>query len=110
MRFVRGRIILAQEKSLTNAVAEVEVIDCSLMGAPAVTLGSATIHPSKFPFEYEIEYDDSVLSGGIYGQYAIQVTISVNGKLAYLNDTRHSLIDYRTNQILEKIDVKVIAI
>ena len=110
MRFVCGQVRGPIAGNLFNAVAEIKVVDCTMACGPAVTLGATILEPEQMPFEYEIQYDDKVFANGVRGRYCIQASITIDGRLAFVNDTSISLINEYNNEILERVHVDVIPV
>jgi uncharacterized lipoprotein YbaY len=93
--------------------ATVQVIDCSLPGRPAITLGKQVLRNLKeFPLNFQVEYDESPIIKILRGQYALQISIETGETLVNVNvnDTRFSVVDYKTLQILENINAFVIPV
>jgi uncharacterized lipoprotein YbaY len=94
-----------------GCVAQIQVNDVSIACGRAKTLGSAQIdNPDKFPFKFQVEYDDEPIKKLFHGQYAISVRIERMGKLEFINDTRFNINDIEKNIILDHIDVFVISV
>lgn len=111
MRKLTGRVSCTREKSRINhsAIISVNIVDCSIAGAPSVNLaGVKLMGIDKFPFDFEIEYDDSPIVEKMSGHYEIQVRVETDGKLLYVNDTHFSIIDRQHHQIMDHVDMYVI--
>ena len=112
MKVLQGKVNFskANKKEIQNgAVATISVNDCSLMDVAAITLGKIEIKDLKsFPFDYSVEFDESKINYGCSYGFTVSCRIEKNGKLLFLNDTRHSIIE--NNRLLDHVDVDVICI
>lgn len=88
---VTGEVLYRERIALPpNAVLSVQLADVSLADAPAKVLGEQTIDPAgKVPVKFSIPFDPTAIKPNL--SYALQARISVDGKLWFINDTRHSL-------------------
>ena len=69
-----------------GAVAEAQLRDVSLQDVASVLIASQTIEsPERFPIPFAIRYDPAAIDER--RSYGMQVSITVDGELAYLNDT-----------------------
>ena len=113
MRTLKGTITCVGDPSIEEgSIINVEVIDCCLMDVPSQILGSNNIQNVKsFPFDYEVEYDDSKVNTNIYYGYRVQCRIEKDGKLKYINDTGFSILDPVTlGEILDRKDFHLIVL
>lgn len=112
MRKLTGSVKCSQDglEIAENASVKVSLVDCSLMCAPSTTL--ATAHPKAkgFPFEFELDYDETPLLENLGGQYAIQVRIETDGKLNFITDTQFLITDEAHSKLLDHIDLHVIPV
>ena len=92
-----------------GAILIVQVSDVSLMDAPAKVLGRVQISdPLSFPIKYEIVYDAERIIKKRGSSFSVSARIERNGKLEFTNDTRFNIINYKTKEILDKVDFFVI--
>ena len=110
MKTLSGKVNCSTLKTIEEgAVAIVSVLDCSRMDAPAKTLGKIEIKdPKSFPFDFEVQYDETKINLGLSYGFAVSCTIEKNDQLLFINDARHSIIS--DNCILESVDIAVISI
>ena len=89
---VTGTITYRERIALTpDAVVEVKLLDVSRADAPAITIGEQIIeNPGQVPIAFEIEYNPTDIDERF--TYAIGARITESGELAFINDTRHSVI------------------
>jgi putative lipoprotein len=75
-----------------GAIVVVQLLDVSIADAKAEVLGKQEIKDAKkFPIPFRVEYDPAkVKLRGL--RYSIGVRITVDGKLAYINDTNIAVI------------------
>ena len=82
----RERIALSPE-----AVIEVKLLDVSRADAPAITIGEQIIeNPGQVPVSFEIEYTPADIDSRF--TYVVQARITQNEELAFITDTRYSVI------------------
>jgi uncharacterized lipoprotein YbaY len=112
MKVLKGKVNCskATKKEIQNgAVAAISVCDCSRMDVAAITLGKIEIKDLKsFPFEYSVEFDESKVNYGFSYGFTVSCRIQKDGKLLYLNDTSHPIIE--NDRILDRVDIDVICI
>ena len=89
---VTGTITYRERIALSpDAVVEVKLSDVSLMDVAAITIEEQVIsNPGQVPIEFEIEYDPDEIDERF--TYAIQVRITENGNLLFINDTAYDVI------------------
>ena len=81
------------------------------MDAPAIILGEQKlINVQKFPFSFDVEYDESVWKNGIVGDYCIRAEIRNKEKLIYTTDTHFSAIDQKSNKFVTNAEIHVIRV
>ncbi|MBN9082182.1 MAG: hypothetical protein BGP04_08385 [Rhizobiales bacterium 62-17] len=90
-RTLSGTVIYRERMALPpSAVVEVQLIDVSLADAPARVLARTTLWPRRqVPLRYRLRYDDAQIRPNF--SYALQARITLNGRLLFINTTRHSL-------------------
>lgn len=75
-----------------GAVVVVQLLDVSKADAKADVLGKQEIKDAKkFPIPFRVEYDANAVMPA-RARYSIGVRITVDGKLAYINDTNIAVI------------------
>ena len=89
---ITGTVAYRERIALTpDSVVEIKLIDVSRMDAPAITIGEQIIvSPGQVPIAFEIEYNPAEIDDRF--SYAVQARITQSGKLAFINDTRYSVI------------------
>ncbi len=104
---VTGTVTYREKIALTpGAVVEVKLQDVSRADAPAITIGEQTIeNPGQVPIAFEIEYDPADIDDRF--SYAIGVRITESGELAFINDTRYSVITRDNPTHVDMVLVKV---
>ena len=104
---VTGTITYRERIALTpNAVVEVKLVDVSRADALAITIGEQIIeNPGQVPVTFEIEYNPADIDDRL--TYAIQARITENGELAFINDTRYSVITGGSPTHIDMVLVKV---
>ena len=70
----------------------VSVVDVSIADKACTYLGRVELTADSFPIKYQASYDDEPIHKLPRGSYAVQVSIEIDGKLAYVNDTRHPFV------------------
>lgn len=110
MRVLRGTIDCFETKTIPdNSVAEVSVIDCSRACGPSKTLGKVEIkNPKSFPFEYEVEFDESTVMLTYSHGFRVSCSINKDERLEFINDTAFSILD--DGKILDRVDFNVIVV
>lgn len=90
-RSLSGTVTYRERMALPpTAVVEVQLLDVSLADAPAKVLASATLRPRRqVPLRYRLRYDDVHIRPN--HTYALQARITLDGRLLFLNTTRHTL-------------------
>lgn len=75
-----------------NAVVEVKLSDVSRMDVAAIDVATQTIvtKGEQVPIAYELKYDPAKIDPRM--TYAVSARITVDGKLAWINDTRYSVL------------------
>lgn len=74
-----------------GAVFEAVLEDVSLADAPAVELGRATTpDPGNPPFQFEIDYDPSMIRPD--GAYSVRAQVSVGRKLLFVSDAMNPVL------------------
>ena len=89
---VSGTITFDGEPAIPEgAVLEVELRDVSYQDAAAPLIANQTIaSPERFPVDFAIPYDpDDIDPRAVYG---LQVSITLNGRLIYANDTAFDVL------------------
>lgn len=72
-----------------NAILTVQLADVSLADAPASIIAVQKIDPAgQVPIAFELEFEAEVLRPKM--SYAVQARITVDGRLWFINDERHS--------------------
>lgn len=73
-----------------NAVVKVQLTDVSLADAPENVVAEQTIEPAgQVPIKFEIKLDSAVVQPKV--NYALQVSITVDDKLWFVNDERYTI-------------------
>ena len=73
-----------------NAVLSVQLADVSLADAPAAVVAKQTIDPAgQVPIKFSLKFDSAVIRPKV--NYAVQARITVDNKLWFINDERHSV-------------------
>jgi len=73
-----------------NAVLTVRLTDVSLADAPGAVIAEQTIEPAgQVPIKFELRYDPAVVQPKM--NYALQARITVDDKLWFTTDERHSV-------------------
>lgn len=87
---VEGTVMYRERMMLPQgAQVQVELADVSLADAPATVLASITVSDATAsPIPFTLEYDPALLQGG--QSYALQARITHEGRLLFINDTRHA--------------------
>ncbi|MGB3900833.1 MAG: YbaY family lipoprotein [Mesorhizobium sp.] len=104
---LHGEVLYRERIALPpNAVISVQLADVSLADAPAAILGEQKIDPAgQVPVKFEIRFDPSVVQPNM--SYALQARITVDDKLWFITDTRHSvdpLTDEPQTVLVRKVD------
>ena len=103
---VSGTITYVQRVALpSSAVVHVEIEDVTLEGAPMVKIAATDIPVThQVPIAFSLPYDPVKIDPK--NHYALNVTISANGELLFLNKTRIPIITYNnpTAQIEVRLD------
>jgi uncharacterized lipoprotein YbaY len=104
---VTGTITYRERIALTpNAVVEVQLADVSRADAPAIIIGEQIIeNPGQVPIAFEIEYDPADIDDRF--SYAVGARINESGELAFINDTRYSVITRDSPTHVDMVLVKV---
>ena len=113
MRKISGKITVkgSGKPFSPDTKTTVRVIDCSICDGPSITLGQQILtNLTKFPINFEVEYDESRILKIPGGQYALSITIETGERLEYINDTRFSIVEYESEKILDTIDAFVIPV
>lgn len=90
---VTGTVTYRERIALpAGAVIKVQLVDVSRADAPSVVLGEQIIPAGgrQVPFSFEIAYDPAKIDPRF--SYAISARIEDDGKLLFINDTRHAVI------------------
>ena len=89
---VTGTITYRERIALSpDAVVEVKLSDVSLMDAPSITIEEQVIrNPGQVPIAFEIEYDPGEIDERF--TYAIEVSITEDGDLLFIDDTAYDVI------------------
>lgn len=74
-----------------GAEIEVEVVDSSIADLPNIVMGKQVFIASnlRFPFEYSVDYDASRWKDFPQGSYQLQIRITCQNNLIYVNDEQH---------------------
>lgn len=89
-----------------NTVFEATLEDISLMDMPSVTLGRVTIaHAGQVPIPFEITYNTDQIKKG--HRYNVRAKIKVDGKILFITDTVHTVLDGSDQTALHLIMKKV---
>ena len=104
---VTGTITYRERIALSpDAVVEVKLSDVSLMDVAAVTIEEQVIrNPGQVPIEFEIEYDPDEIDERF--TYAIQVRITEDGNLLFINDTAYDVITRNNPDHVDMVLVRV---
>jgi len=75
-----------------SAVIKVQLVDVSRADAPAVVIGEQVIDAAgrQVPIPFEIAYDPARIDPRM--TYAVQARIEEDGRLLFINDTRHPVL------------------
>ena len=87
-----GTVIYREHIALSpNAIVTVALADVSLQDAPAKVLAEQIIsNPGQSPIPFKLSYDpDAIVPAH---SYAVQARIEWEGRLLFINDTRHCVI------------------
>ncbi|MGB3815986.1 MAG: YbaY family lipoprotein [Shinella sp.] len=97
-RTLSGNVIYRERIALPpSASVEVKLVDISLADAPAKVLAEVTLTPQgQVPIPYTLEYR----AGDIQPRhsYAVQARVTVDGRLMFINTTRHEVFTGGTDQ------------
>jgi putative lipoprotein len=88
-----GRVTYRTRAALpAGAVIDVRLLDVSRMDAPAVVLGRAEIvtQGEQVPVPFVVGYDAAAIDERF--RYTVQVTITIEGRVAYRTTTAHSVL------------------
>ena len=104
-----GEITFAGDAAIPpGAVAEAQLRDVSLQDVASVLIASQTVDgPERFPVPFAIRYDPARIDER--RAYGMQVSITVGGELAYLNDTAFDVLTggYPSRDVaVEVVDVR----
>ena len=104
---VTGTITYRERIALSpDAVVEVKLSDVSLMDVSAITIEEQVIrNPGQVPIEFEIEYDPDEIDERF--TYAIQVRITEDGNLLFINDTAYDVITRNNPHHVDMVLVRV---
>lgn len=104
---VTGTVAYRERIALTpNAVIEVKLLDVSRADAPAITIGEQVIeNPGQVPVSFEVEYDPADIDSRF--TYAVQARITENGELAFITDTRYSVITLGSPTHVDMVLIRV---
>jgi uncharacterized lipoprotein YbaY len=110
MKTLRGTIDCEATKAIPEgSTATVSIIDCCLADARSKTISEVQIpNVSSFPFQYEIEYDESQIIMNIAYGFRVAANVTKNDRLEFINDTAHLIIV--DDQLADNVDVKVIQV
>lgn len=89
---VKGTINTQDQAELpAGAIVNVQLQDTSRADAPAIVVGEQVIqNPEQFPISFEIEYDPAQIDERHV--YSMRVRIDAEGKLIFINTTKHLVI------------------
>jgi uncharacterized lipoprotein YbaY len=75
-----------------NAIVQVQLADVSRMDVAATVIASQTIETKgkQVPIPYELKYDPAKIDPRM--TYAVSARITIDGKLAWINDTRYPVL------------------
>lgn len=91
-----------------NSTLEIFIHDTSFADAPAVVLGREIMfNPKNFPVYFEVHFNSSSILASPNGSYQVDVRITQNDRLEFLNDQRVSLVNYRDGKLLNFVAVNV---
>lgn len=83
--FYRERIALPE-----NAVLKVQLADVSLADAWATVIAEQEINPAgQVPIKFQISFDSDIIKPNM--TYALQARITIDDKLLFINQTRHTV-------------------
>ena len=104
---VTGTVTYRERIALSpQAVVEVKLVDISRADAPATTIGEQIIeNPGQVPIAFRVPYDPATIDERF--TYAIQVRITEDDKLLFINDTRYSVITRGNPLVVDLVRVKV---
>lgn len=74
-----------------SAVLDVQLVDVSRQDVAATVLSSKRYVMTGVPMSFSLDYDDALIKEGL--TYAVQARISVDGKLMFINDTVHRVLE-----------------
>jgi putative lipoprotein len=88
---VKGEITYRERIALPpDALVIVQLADVSLADAPAAIVAEQKITPTgQVPIPFELKFDSSAIQAN--NSYALQARITVDDKLLFINDVRHSV-------------------
>jgi uncharacterized lipoprotein YbaY len=86
----------------------VEVVDGSIGCGPTRIIGKAELTNKKtFPFEYEVDYDESKVNKELPFGFHVRIDIKNNGKAIFRNGGSYMIMDPSNSEFLDKVDVNV---
>ncbi len=91
---VTGTITYRERIALPpGASAEISLADISLADAPASIISSKTLdNPGQVPISFSLDYDPASIDERF--RYAVQARITIDGQLAFVNETVHPVITH----------------
>jgi len=104
---ITGTVTYRERIALSDgAVLIVKLVDVSRADAPSITIGEYEIaNPGQVPLSFEIEYDPSEIDDRF--TYAVQARINEGDDLAFISDTRYSVITRDNPTSVDMVLVKV---
>lgn len=110
MRVLKGTLNCQAKKTIEpGSLITITVLDTTRMDAPAIVLGKIVYtDKTSFPFDFEVQYDDSTVPQCPYG-FTVGARIEKDGHLNFINDTAHPILNDDL-QIKDKVDVDVILV
>lgn len=106
VKVLKGTVSYRERMALPpGATVAVQLVDVSLADAPSVTIAEAVITPEgQVPVPFELHYDDAVIVAN--HSYALQARIEAEGRLLFINTTRHAVLTGRadaTDILVERV-------
>ncbi|MEO5325540.1 YbaY family lipoprotein [Mesorhizobium sp. CC13] len=88
---ISGEVLYRERIALPpQAVLTVQLVDVSLADAPAKVIGQQKIEPAgQVPAKFAVKFDEAAIRSGM--SYALQARITVDDRLWFINDVRHSV-------------------
>ncbi len=101
---VTGTVTYLEKISLpAGATIEVKLLAVSKAGSHAVTIGEKVITTTgqQVPFPFNIKYDPALIDSSY--TYVVQASITIDGKLWFMNDTQYQVITRGNSSAAEMV-------